>query len=76
MTEEALEKLNKKQRGYCESLSVLIEKDRKAGKIDTYEKNTGKLRGYLESMEDLGVITNNEMKTLYYWYVTESRKPE
>lgn len=41
-----------------------------------YEKETGKLRGYLECMEDIGVITHNEMKALYLWFFTENRKSE
>lgn len=76
MTRKALKKLNEKQRHYCETLSVLIERDRKAGAKEIYEKETGKLRGYLECLEDMGVITNYEMKTLYLWFFTKSRKME
>lgn len=73
MTRQALDKMNDKQKYYCETLSVLINRDRKAGKKDFYEKETWKLRGYLESMEDMGVITHYEMQALYLWYFTGDR---
>jgi len=75
MTKKALEKLNEKQLHYCETLSVLISRDRENELKESFEKDSGKLRGYLECMEHMEIITNSEMKALYLWFFSESRKP-
>lgn len=75
MTKEALKKLNEKQLNYCETMSVLIARDRQKGVKEQYEKDSGKLRGYLECMEHMEVISHSEMKALYLWFFSESRKP-
>ena len=46
MTREALNKLNEKQMQYCITMSVIIDRDRKAGAKAQYEKDSGKLRGF------------------------------
>lgn len=74
MTREALAKLNKKQIQYCTTLSVLISRDRERGVQCLVDKESGKLRGYLECLEDMKVLTNSEMKALYLWFFSEKRK--
>lgn len=55
MTREALKKLNKKQMNYCQTLSVLIAKDREDGVKEQHENDCGKLKGYLECLEGMKV---------------------
>lgn len=74
MTEKALKKLNEKQINYCNSLSVLIARDRENGLKDQCEKDSAKLRGYLECMEHMEIISGSEMKALYLWFFSENRK--
>lgn len=73
MTREALNRLNEQQLKYCTTLSVLIAKDRENGAKEQYEKDSGKLRGYLECLEQIGILKNIEMKSLYLWFFSESR---
>lgn len=73
MTKQALEKLTEKQMNYCTTLSVLISESRKRGLQYPLEKYSGKLRGYLECLEHMGVIKNYEMRALYLWFFSEDR---
>lgn len=73
MTKEALRKLNEKQMEYCETMSALIERHRKAGAKEQYERDSGKLRGYLECLEQIGTIKQSELKVLYLWFFAEDR---
>ncbi len=73
MTREAIAKLNEKQARYCETMSAVIAIDRKNGAKEKYEKDTGKLRGYLECLCGMEIITANELKALYLWFFTEDR---
>lgn len=74
MTRKALEKLNEKQLKYCETMSVLIARDRSNGEKEKYEKDSGKLRGFLECIMQMGTIKPSEMKELYLYFFTEERK--
>lgn len=73
MTREALNKLNEQQLKYCTTLSVLIARDRENGAKEQCEKDSGKLRGYLECLEHMEVLTNYEMRSLYLWFFSENR---
>lgn len=73
MTREAITKLNEKQKRYCETMSAVIEIDRKNGAKEEYEKATGKLRGYLECLLQMEIITVTEMQALYLWFFTKDR---
>lgn len=73
MTKKALEKLNEIQLEYCKTLSFLITHDRNRGAKEPYERSAGKLRGYLECMEQMGIISNSEMRGLYLWFFSENR---
>ncbi len=70
MTKEALGKLNEKQLHYCKVLSCLISRGKSKG--ISVDNECGKLRGYLECLADMGVITANEMKSLYLWFFSEN----
>lgn len=71
MTKEALKKLNEKQKHYCETLSVLVERYRIKGDIEETARYRGKLRGYLEALEDLEIIKTIEKRGLYLYYMTK-----
>lgn len=73
MTREALNKLNEKQMNYCTTISVLIARDKNNSNKLQYEKDSGKLRGFLDCLMQMNIITVNEMKALYLWFFTEDR---
>ena len=66
MTKGAIHKLNEKQVKYCKTMSAVIAIDRKNGAKEQYEKDTGKLRGYLECLMQMGIITEVEMRALFF----------
>lgn len=67
---DALEKLNQTQLNYCRVASGTIVKATEKGLKDLREHESGKLRGYLECMEDMGIISNLEFKQLYLYFFT------
>ena len=69
MTKKALEKLNDRQFYYCEQLSEIITRARKNGLKEEFEKKSGKLRGYLECLWHLDILTQTEMKSLYLYFM-------
>lgn len=73
MLKEALKKLNTKQEAYCETMSALIARYRMQGLKEEYERKCGKLRGYLECLLHMEVITKCEMMGLYAFYFSEDR---
>lgn len=68
----ALNKLNEKQMNYCKTLSVLIERDRKKDN-GFYPMEIAKLRGYLECLSDMGIISQFEIKLLFLWFNEKDR---
>lgn len=73
MIRKALNKLNEKQMNYCKTMSVVIAIDRKNWNHFQYERDCGKLRGFLDCLMQMNVINVNEMKALYFWFSTEDR---
>lgn len=73
MTKKALEKLNEKQLGYCATLSTLIERARSKSLREEYERTCGKLRGFLECLCQMEVITGSDLKALYLWFFSGDR---
>lgn len=71
MIREALKKLNEKQLHYCKILSCLISREKSKGR--SAENEHGKLRGYLDCLEDMSVITAYESRSLYLWFFEEDR---
>ena len=43
----------------------MLARDRENGAKEQYEKDSGKLRGYWECLEQMEVLKNFEMKSLY-----------
>ena len=73
MTKKALEKLNEKQMTYCKTISALIARAKEKDLTEEYERNMGKLRGFLECLCQMEVITGEEVKTLYLWFFADNR---
>ena len=73
MIREALNKLNEKQMNYCKTMSVVIAIDKVNLLKLQYERDCGKLRGFLDCLMQMNVITVNEMKALYLWFITENK---
>ena len=73
MTREALNKLNEKQMNYCKTLSVLIDRAKRKGLKEENERTRGKLRGFLECMEQMEILSHYEVKALYLWFISENR---
>lgn len=73
MIRKALQKLNEKQKNSLNTYSALIERARKNGLKEEFERNSGKLRGFLECLCQMGVITGSELKSLYLWFFEKDR---
>ena len=73
MTKQALAKLNEKQLNYLKTMSVLIDRARENNLKAEFERNTGKLRGYLECMCQNEIISRIELKALYLWFFKKDR---
>ena len=73
MIKKALEKLNDKQLNYCKALSYIINRAKENRLKEEYERQSGKLRGFLECLCQMEVITGNELKSLYLWFFEADR---
>lgn len=73
MTREALKKLNEKQMNYCKTLSALIDRAKIKGLKEENERNRGKLRGFLECMKQMELLSGYEVKALYLWFISGNR---
>ena len=71
MTREALNKLNENQIKYCKTLSKLIEMDRNNKSLYQYEQDCGKLKGYLNCLYDIGILSRAEIKGLFLYFYSE-----
>lgn len=74
MTKNALAKLNEKQLEYCNVLSFIIDRARENGLKAEFEKNSGKLRGFLECLCQMEIISGSDVKTLYLWFFSKNRR--
>lgn len=73
MTRTALEKLNEQQLEYCKTISFIIDRARQNGLKPEFERASGKLRGFLECLLQMGIITGSDCKALYLWFFSENR---
>lgn len=73
MIKTALAKLSNEQMLYCKALSFNICRARAKGLEATYENTKGKLRGFLECLYQMKVISISERMALYHWFFTEDR---
>ena len=74
MIRKALAKLNKKQLNTLNTYSALIERARKIASKEELNTNKGKLRGFLECLCQMEVITGAELKSLYLWFAEKDRR--
>ena len=72
-TSDAFSKLNGTQRNYLIWMSDLIEKSRNNGCIEETENRRGKVRGYLTALEQMGIITESDLRALYLFFITGNR---
>lgn len=73
MTKEALDKLNEKQMNYCKTMSALIARARENSLKEEFKRNSGKLRGFLECLCQMNIISGIELKALYLYFFAEDR---
>ena len=73
MVKKVLEKLNDKQLNYLCTVSALIKRARVNGLKEEFERNSGKLRGFLECLCQMEIINGAELKSLYLWFFEEDR---
>lgn len=73
MTKKALEKLSEEQIKYLKTMSALLDQARKNNLKEEFERNAGKLRGFLECMCQMKIISNIEVKALYLWFFEKNR---
>lgn len=73
MTKEALDKLNEKQMNYCKTMSALIARARENSLKEEFERNCGKLRGFIECLCQMNIISEIELKALYLYFFAEDR---
>lgn len=74
MTKNALAKLNEKQLEYCKVLSFIINRARENALNAEFEKSSGKLRGFLECLCQMEIISGSDVKTLYLWFFSKDRR--
>ena len=73
MIAKTLEKLNEKQINSLKTYSALIHRARANCLKEEFERNSGKLRGFLECMCQMEIITGSELKSLYLWFFETDR---
>lgn len=73
MIRKALKKLNEENLHTLNNYSAAIERARVNRLKEEFERYSGKLRGYLECLSDMEVITRAELKSLYLWFFEEYR---
>ena len=68
MTKKAIEKLPVQCRGYCERMKCLIKQSIENGNAQQRTEDSRKLRGYVECLKDMGILTTIEMRAVYMYY--------
>lgn len=53
--------------------SVLINRAKTLGLKEELERNSGKLRGFLECLCQMEIISGSELKSLYLWFFEKER---
>ena len=70
MTKEAIEKLPDQCRRFCEIQHALIRHSILNGFEQQRTEDAKKLRGYIECLKDLGILTDTEVRAIYMHYAT------
>lgn len=74
MTKQALEALNEKQLTYCRTMGVIIHRADALGLAHEEERARGKLRGFLECLCQMGIITGGGLRCLYLYFTSTEGK--
>ena len=70
MTEKALRKLPDECKNTLETISELVKRMKIDGNISVVTEYSKKLKGYLECLQDINIITQSESRCLYQYYVS------
>lgn len=73
MTKKSLNKLSGNQLHTLSVYSNLIDRAKANKNVKEFEWNAGRLRGYLECLYQLDVITNGEFESIYLWFLEQNR---
>lgn len=73
MIKKSLNKLSKNQLHTLSVYSNLIDHARVNKNVKEFELYAGRLRGYLECLYQLEVITSVELKSIYLWFFEQNR---
>lgn len=66
--EDTLKKLNGKQLSYCKVANGVISEAIEKENVLLQTEEAGRLRGYLDCMGDMGILTEVEVKQLYVYF--------
>ena len=58
---------------YCLILSSLISQSKENNCKNNYERYSEKLRGYLECLNDIGILNQVETRRLYLYFFSKNR---
>lgn len=70
MTEKALRKLPEECKNTLKTISELVKRMKIEGNMPVATEYSKKLRGYLECLQDIKIISQNELRCLYQYYVS------
>ena len=69
-TNQAYAKLNEQQKTYIKTISALIKRATENGLVEENERCRGKLRGYLECLFQMEIISKTDLQALYLYFIT------
>lgn len=69
-TNQAYEKLNTAQKDYLKTEAAIIKRAMKNGLIEENERHRGKLRGFLECLLQMDIISGTDLRALYLYFIT------
>ncbi len=72
-TREVVELLETKGCKSCDVYGSLIHQACQKGNQSMADEFRHKLRGYLTALEEIGVLTHQELQAAYLWYATTKR---
>lgn len=73
MLKKSLNKLSENQLHTLSVYSNLIDRAKVNKNVKEFEWNAGRLRGYLECLYQLEVITSEELESIYLWFFEQNR---
>ncbi len=68
MTKKAIEKIPTHCKNTIETYSELIKIDDRKGMLQLLTEDRNKLRGYLQCLRDMGILSEVETRALFLYY--------